>query len=66
MKALDNAMDPGEGQKKLEFLVGKFDVKILNWLEPDQPPIESKGTAVHTWVLGHRYVQDDAVGFSHG
>jgi hypothetical protein len=57
IKAMDNAMDPGEGQKKLEFLVGTFDVKILVWLAPSAAPIESRGVAVHTWVLGHRYVQ---------
>ena len=57
VKAMDLAMDPGEGQKRLEPLVGTFDVKILDWLDPSKPPIESKGVAVHTWVLGHRYVQ---------
>ena len=57
IKAMDDAMDPGEGQKKLDFMVGTFDVKILVWLEPNQPPIESRGTSVNTWVLGHRYLQ---------
>ena len=38
-------------------MVGEFDVKIRTWLDPAQPPIESKAVAITTWVLGHRYVQ---------
>jgi len=66
VKALDNAMDPGEGQKKLDFMVGTFDVKIRVWLEPTQPAIESQAVSVHTWVLGHRYVQTMLSGFIMG
>jgi hypothetical protein len=63
IKAMDNAMDPGEGQKKLEFLVGTFDVKIRTWVQPSQPPIESLAVAVSSWVLGNRYVQTIISGF---
>lgn len=56
-KALDNAMEPGEAQKKLDFMVGEFDVKIRTWVDPEQPPIESKAVAVATWVLGDRFIQ---------
>jgi hypothetical protein len=63
VKAMDNAMDPGEGQKKLGFLVGNFDVRVLVWLEPSKPPIESRAVAVSTWVLGHRYIQTMLSGF---
>jgi hypothetical protein len=66
VKAMDNAMDPGEGQKKLEFLVGTFDVKIRTWIDPSKPPIESIGVAVHTWVLGKRYVQTNLSAFVMG
>jgi hypothetical protein len=55
--ALEKAMNPGEGQKKLEFMVGTFDVKIRTWVDPSKPPIESTATSVATWVLGNRYVQ---------
>lgn len=57
VKALDNAMEPGEGQKRLEPMVGEFDVKIRTWLDPAEPPIESKAVAVSTWVLGQRFIQ---------
>jgi hypothetical protein len=66
VKALGNAMDPGEGQKKLEPMVGEFDVKIRVWLDPAQPPIESMAVAVSTWVLGKRYVQTMLSGYVMG
>jgi len=47
-KALDNAMDPGEGHKKLDFMVREFDVKIRTWLDPEQDPIESNAVAINT------------------
>jgi hypothetical protein len=66
VEALDNAMNPGEGQKRLEPLVGTFDVKVLVWLDPSKPPYESMAVAVDTWVLGHRYVQIMQSGFVMG
>ena len=66
VKAMDNAMDPGEGQKKLEFLVGNFDVRVLVWVDPSKPPIESRAVSVSTWVLGHRYIQQMLSGFVMG
>lgn len=66
VKAMDAAMEPGDGQKRLEFMEGTFDVKVKVWIEPSQPPIESKGTAVATWVLGHRYIQQMLSGFIMG
>ena len=62
-KALENAMTPGEGQKRLEFLVGTFDVKVRVWLDPSKAPVESSATAVSTWVLGNRYVQQMMSGY---
>ena len=65
-KALENAMTPGEGQKRLEPLIGTFDVKVRTWLDPSKPPIESSATAVDTWVLGGRYVQQMLAGYIGG
>jgi uncharacterized protein DUF1579 len=56
-KALDNAMTPGEGQKRLEPMIGKFNVKILTWVDASHPPVESQATCVNSWVLGKRYMQ---------
>jgi hypothetical protein len=57
VKAIENAMTPGEGQKRLAPLVGTFDVVIKTWVTPNGPPIESTGASVNEWVLGGRYVQ---------
>lgn len=56
-KALESAITPGPGQARLEPMIGTFDVKIRTWLAPNQAPIESNGSCVNVWVLGHRYIQ---------
>lgn len=55
--ALERTMTPGEGQKRLEAMIGTFDVAIRTWVDPSKPPIESSATSVSVWVLGKRYVQ---------
>ncbi len=55
--ALENAMTPGPGQKKLEFMVGTFDVKIRTWPTPSDRPVEDTAVMVANWVLDGRYVQ---------
>jgi hypothetical protein len=57
LQALDSAMTPGEGQKRLDPMIGNFDVTLLVWTDPAKPPLEYKGSAVNTWTLGGRYVQ---------
>ena len=56
-KALEMAMTPGEGQKKLTPMVGTFDVKIRTWVTPSSTPVESTASMVSTWVLDGRFVQ---------
>ena len=55
--ALESAMAPGEGQKKLDPLIGTFNVAIKIWVTPDGPPIETTAASVNSWVLGGRFVQ---------
>ena len=57
MEAMMKAMMPGDAHKLLEPMVGTFDVKVVAWMMPGQPPTDGKGTAVSTWVLGGRYVE---------
>ena len=61
-RAMDNAMTPGDYQKRLEPMVGSFDVRVLIWVDPGKPPIETSASAVSTWVLGNRFVQTMLVG----
>jgi hypothetical protein len=56
-RALESAMTPGEGQKRLTPLIGTFNVAMKIWVTPDGPPIESTGASVNSWVLGGRFVQ---------
>jgi hypothetical protein len=63
---LENAMTPGEAQKKLNFMIGTFDVKIRTWVDPSKPPTESSATSVATWVLGNRFVQQMLAGYVGG
>jgi len=55
--ALESAMTPGEGQKKLGFLVGTFDAKIRTWAEASSQPTEDDGVMIGNWVLDGRYTQ---------
>jgi hypothetical protein len=54
---LERAMTPGEGQKKLAFLVGTFDVRFRTWANPNDPPSEDAGVMIGNIVLGGRYAQ---------
>lgn len=65
-KALDDAMTPGEAQKRLDALVGSFDVTIRTWLNPADPPVLANAVAVTQWVLGNRYIQTMLSGFVGG
>lgn len=63
VKVIENSMTPGEGQKKLEPMVGTFDVQIKTWVDPSKPPVESRATSVSAWVLGNRYIQSMLSGY---
>lgn len=60
-QVLANAMTPGEGQKKLEPMIGTFDVKIRTWVDPAKPPVESLAIAINTWGLGQRYIRSTKI-----
>ena len=55
-------MTPGDYQKRLEPMIGSFDVRVLIWVDPSKPPLESSASAVSVWVLGNRFVQTMLVG----
>ena len=65
-QVLANAMTPGEGQKKLEPMIGTFEVKIRTWIDPSKPPLESLAICINTWVLGQRYMRSTLSGFIAG
>ena len=62
MEAMMKAMMPGDAHKLLDNMVGTFDVKVTAWMMPGTPPTDGKGTAVSTWILGGRYVEQKFTG----
>ena len=42
LKAIQSAMTPGEGQKKLAPMIGTFDVKIRTWVSPPASPLNPR------------------------
>jgi hypothetical protein len=58
---------PGEGHKKLEPMVGKWDYEVRMWMDPQQPEPEiSKGTCEMKWILDGHYVQQECTGPAEG
>ncbi|HKS21256.1 MAG TPA: DUF1579 domain-containing protein [Thermoanaerobaculia bacterium] len=62
MEAWMKASTPGDAHKKLDNMVGTWDVTVKSWMAPGQPPMESTGTAVNQWVLGNRWMEEKFTG----
>ena len=62
MEAMAKAGTPGEAHKKLEAMVGTFDVRAKMWMDPSKPAEESTGKTESKWVLGNRFVQENFEG----
>jgi hypothetical protein len=62
MDAWMKASTPGDAHKKLDGMVGTWDVKVKSWMEPGAPPMESTGSAVNAWVLGGRWMEEKFTG----
>ena len=62
MDAMMKAGTPGQPHKKLEPMVGSFDVKAKMWMDPSKPAEESTGKSENKWVLGNRFVQQSYEG----
>ncbi len=50
-------MTPSEAHKRLAPFVGTFETTTKIWMAPGSEAMESKGEAVHTWILGERFVE---------
>jgi hypothetical protein len=62
MQKAEAAGAPGTAHKRLEPLVGDWDVEVKMWMAPDGPPTITKGTAKSTWALKGRFVQQEFSG----
>jgi len=56
------AMTPGEQHKKMATREGTWDTAGKFWMDPAQPPTESKGVAKFKMVLGGRFEMQDYAG----
>ncbi|SRR6266568_2352050 len=62
MAAIMKAGTPGEAHKKLEPMVGDWELTVRMWMGPGKEPTESKGTASHRWIFDKRYMHQDVKG----
>ncbi|MDH3252629.1 MAG: DUF1579 domain-containing protein, partial [Ignavibacteria bacterium] len=62
MKIWQEVATPGESHKFLSQSVGTWETASKAWMDPSQPPEESKGTTKFTMILGGRFLQQEATG----
>ena len=62
MDAWMKASTPGDAHKLLDGMVGTWNVTVKSWMQPGAPPMESTGTAVNSWVLGGRWMEEKFTG----
>lgn len=61
-KAMAEAGKPGPEHAKLQALEGTWTYTCKFWLDPSQPPMESKGTIERKSVLGGRFLEERVTG----
>jgi hypothetical protein len=57
---------PGQYHKNLEPMVGNWDCVTRQWQDPAAQPTESNATAEKKWVLGGRFIEEEASGVMDG
>jgi Protein of unknown function (DUF1579) len=62
MKIYIKVGTPGAPHKRLAALAGNWITKTTAWMEPDKPPMESKGTCKQKMLLDGRYLQQEYTG----
>jgi len=53
---------PGAPHKMLASMAGSWNTTIKSWMEPNKPPMESKGTCEQKMILGGRFLQQEFTG----
>src|SRR5262245_24975595 len=62
MKKAEAASMPGLAHKRLEPLVGDWNVEAKCWMSPGAAPLISKGNEKSSWVLNGRFIQQQFTG----
>jgi hypothetical protein len=60
------ASTPGQGHRVLDPLAGHWTYTVQFWMTPGAPVETSTGTSESVWILGGRFLQQSAHGFSMG
>jgi hypothetical protein len=58
MAAMAAASQPGPEHARLRPLEGSWTFTSKFWMDPSQPPLETKGTIERRWVLGGRFLEE--------
>jgi hypothetical protein len=53
---------PAEQHKQLAVLAGRWYTKTKSWIDPSQPPMESKGSCEEKMILDGRFLQATCTG----
>lgn len=62
MEKMQKYATPNENHKVLDKMVGEWTYTSKMWMKPDQPPMESTGTASAKWTMDGRFVEQNATG----
>ncbi len=62
MEAMEKAATPGEFHAHLKPLAGNWETATKWWMDPTQPPAESKGTSTSKWIMDGRFLMDEYTG----
>lgn len=62
MEAYQKAAIPGAPHQQLAKLAGSWSTQTKEWMEPNKPPRESKGTCEMKVLLGGRFLQQECQG----
>lgn len=67
MKSMMEMGAPGPFHKHLDQLIGKWSSTGKIWMAgPSAPPMETTGTSEFRWIMGGRFIQEEAKGFGMG
>jgi hypothetical protein len=62
VKAMAEVGKPGPGHAKLAPLAGNWTYTCKFWMDPNQSPLQSKGTIERKWILGGRFLEEKVQG----
>lgn len=66
MAAMMQAMQPGEGHRRLDPMIGDFEGYVRFWMAPGQPPMESRGKVTRRWAMDGRFIFENVEAESMG